>query len=155
MNAHLHKLVGSHTGPLFLSLLFTNECQQVRIGDGLIWQGGYPGFLVFYDSWWTDGRILPDLRVLVIQVMGWRSINARWFFTIISRMRLKIGLAFFSFSGAKTNWRKHIRQNQYPGSFTCAMRCTILSLIRAPIKIFLYWFSGFLKLVSTAVRNTV
>jgi len=41
------------------------------------------------------------------------------------------------------------------GQFPCSMRYTILSLIWAPIAIFLILFSGFLEVVSTAIENTV
>jgi hypothetical protein len=54
------------------------------------------------------------------------------------------------------NWGSEVRQTTPgPGQFPCSGRYTILSLIRAPIAIFLILFSGFLEVVSTAVENTV
>jgi hypothetical protein len=41
------------------------------------------------------------------------------------------------------------------GQFPCYGGYTILSLIRAPIAIFLILFSGFLEGVSTVIENTV
>lgn len=41
------------------------------------------------------------------------------------------------------------------GQFPCYGRYTILSLIRAPIAIFLILFSGFSEVVSTVIENTV
>ena len=54
------------------------------------------------------------------------------------------------------NRRSEVRQTKTgTGQFQCSGRYTILSLIRAPIAIFLILFSGFLEVVSTAIVNTV